>query len=76
MIRDQVLDIITEHFDVDRTKLTDETDLVAELHADSLDLVELIMAFEDTFGLAIPDDVALSVKTIGDVVKYVEGAEK
>ena len=76
MIKDQVLDIITEHFDVDRATLTDETDLVAELHADSLDLVELIMAFEDTFGLTIPDDVALSVKTIGDVVKYVEGAEK
>ena len=70
MIEEKVFNIISEQFDVDRATLTTETDLVNDLHADSLDLVELIMSFEDAFGLTIPDDVALSVKTIGDAVAY------
>ncbi|MBQ9370305.1 MAG: acyl carrier protein [Clostridia bacterium] len=75
-MEEKVYGIIAEHFDVEKSALTPETDLVADMHADSLDLVELIMAFEDEFGLSIPDEVALSVKTIDDVVKYIESAEK
>ena len=74
MIEEKVFDIISEQFDVDKSKLSLDTDLVEDLHADSLDLVELIMAFEDEFGLTIPDDVALTVKTLGDAVEYIRSA--
>ena len=70
MHEQKVIQIIAEHFDDDPTTLSLVTDLVNDLHADSLDLVELIMAFEDAFELSIPDEVALSVKTIGNIVDY------
>jgi len=73
-MKEKVFQIIAEHFDVDPATLGEQTDLVAELHADSLDLVELIMAFEEGFDLSIPDEVALTVKTIGDVINYIEKA--
>lgn len=75
MIEKKVFDLIAEHFDVEGASLSAQTDLVKDLHADSLDLVELIMAFEDEFGVQIPDEVALSVKTIADVVAYLETAK-
>ncbi len=75
MIEEKVYDIISEQFDVDKSSLSAATDLVNDLHADSLDLVELIMAFEDEFGLSIPDEVALSVKTLGDAVEYIRSAK-
>ena len=75
MIEEKVYAIISEQFDVDQASLSAETDLVKDLHADSLDLVELIMAFEDEFGLSIPDDVALAVKTLGDAVEYIRSAK-
>ena len=74
-MKEKVFAIIAEHFDVDSATLTVETDLVETLHADSLDLVELIMAFEESFDLSIPDEVARSVRTIGDVVAYLEKAK-
>ena len=75
MIEEKVFGIISEQFDVDVASLSMETDLVNDLHADSLDLVELIMAFEDEFGISIPDEVALSVKTLGDAVEYIRSAK-
>ena len=75
MIEEKVYDIISEQFDVDKSSLSATTDLVNDLHADSLDLVELSMAFEDEFGLSIPDEVALSVKTLGDAVEYIRSAK-
>jgi len=71
-MKEKVFEIIGEHFDIDASTLAPETEFVADIHADSLDLVELIMAFEDAFGIEIPDEVALSVKTIADVVAYLE----
>ena len=75
MIEEKVFNIIAEQFDIDKSELSLETDLVRDLHADSLDLVELIMAFEVEFGLTIPDDVALTVKTLGDAVEYIRSAK-
>ena len=74
-MKEKVFEIIAEHFDVDVAELSEKTDLVQDLHADSLDLVELIMAFEEGFDLSIPDEVALSVKTIADIVTYLESAK-
>lgn len=75
MIEEKVFGIICEHFDKDRAELSLDTDLVADIQADSLDLVELIMAFEEEFDISIPDDVALTVRTIADIVKYIESAK-
>ncbi len=75
MIEEKVFDIISEQFDVDKAELSLSTDLVKDLHADSLDLVELIMAFEDEFDLTIPDEAALTVKTLGDAVEYLRSAK-
>ena len=72
---EKVKEIIAEHFNVEKETLSPDTDLVVELHADSLDLVELIMAFEDAFDLTIPDEVAMSVKKISDIVDYLEKSE-
>lgn len=74
-MEEKVFDIISEQFDVDKASLSLDTNLVDDLHADSLDLVELIMAFEDEFGLTIPDEVALTVKTLGDAVEYLRSAK-
>ena len=75
MIEEKVFALIGEHFEKDRSELSKETDLIADVKADSLDLVELIMAFEEEFDISIPDDVALNVRTIGDIVKYIESAK-
>ena len=75
MIEEKVFDIISAQFDVDKEDLSLDTDLVNGLHADSLDLVELIMAFEEEFGVEIPDDVALEVKTLGDAVEYLRSVK-
>ena len=75
MIEEKVFAIISEQFDVDKASLSLETDLVNDLHADSLDLVELIMAFEDEFDISIPDEAALTVRTLGDAVNYISSAK-
>ena len=72
MTEKKVFEIIAEHFDIDADKLSLDTNLVEDIHADSLDLVELIMAFEEGFNISISDEVALSVKTIADIVKCIE----
>jgi len=72
MVCDKVIEIVANQFDVDRETLSNETGFVDDLKADSLDVVELIMALEDEFGIEVPDDKLESVKTIGDVVAFLE----
>ena len=69
---DQIKDVIVELLNVDPTKVTPEARFREELEADSLDLVELIMAFEDKFGGEISDEDAQKIVTVGDAVKYVD----
>lgn len=64
--------IIVELLDVDPDKVTEEARFREDLEADSLDLVELIMAFEDKFGSEISDEDAQNITTVGEAVKYVE----
>ena len=68
----EVKDIIVELLNVDPGKVTPEARFREELEADSLDLVELIMAFEDKFGGEISDDDAQKITTVGDAVKYID----
>ena len=68
---DQVKEIIVDLLNVDEAKVTPEAKFREDLEADSLDLVELIMAFEDKFGGEISDEDAQNISTVGDVVKYI-----
>lgn len=71
-IFDKVSEIVADHFDVDRAKITDELNLKTDLDADSIDFVEFVLELEDTFGEEIDDDEAEKLSTIGEVVDYIE----
>ncbi len=68
----KVIDIIVEQLGVDREEVTLEKSFVEDLNADSLDLTELIMEFEASFGLEIPQPDVDKLKTVGDVVRYLD----
>ena len=72
----EVKAIIKDLLGADDDKITPEARFREELEADSLDLVELIMAFEDKFGAEISDDDAQKITTVGDVVKYIDEHKK
>ena len=67
---DRIEKIIVDQLGVDENKITGNSSFVDDLGADSLDIVELIMAFEEEFDIEIPDEDAEKMKTIGDAVKY------
>ncbi|MBU1035532.1 acyl carrier protein [bacterium] len=67
---DRVKKIIVDQLGVDESKITEDSSFVDDLGADSLDIVELIMAFEEEFDMEIPDEDAEKIKTVGDAVKY------
>jgi len=69
---DRVQKIVVEHLGVEADKVTQEASFIDDLGADSLDIVELVMAFEEEFGVEIPDDAAEKITTVGDAVKYIE----
>ena len=71
-IEKRVVDIIIEHTDVDKTEITCETSFSKDLNFDSLDLIELVMEFEDEFGMDIPDEEAEKILTVGGAVDYIE----
>ena len=64
--------IVVEHLGVDEDKVTDGASFIDDLGADSLDTVELVMAFEEEFGCEIPDDAAEKILTVKDAVNYIE----
>ena len=67
-VADRVKKIVVEHLGVDDAKVTDNASFIDDLGADSLDTVELVMAFEEEFGIEIPDDAAETIQTFGDAV--------
>ena len=71
-VADRVKKIVVEHLGVEADKVTDNANFIDDLGADSLDTVELVMAFEEAFGVEIPDDAAEKIATVGDAVKYIE----
>ncbi len=68
--------VIAEQLNVDAAQVTPEAEFVKDLGADSLDVVELIMALEEKFGIEIPDEQAEKIVNVGDVVKYIEDNAK
>ena len=71
-IADRVKKIVVEHLGVDESKVTESASFIDDLGADSLDTVELVMAFEEEFGMEIPDEDAEQLQTVGDAIKYIE----
>jgi acyl carrier protein len=69
-VEEKVKDIIVEELGVEREKLTSEASFMEDLGADSLDTVELVMAFEKEFDIDIPDEEAEKLRTVGDALKY------
>jgi len=70
-IQEKVIAIVGEHLDVPKEEITLESSFVDNLKADSLDIVELVMALEDHFEVKIPDDDYDKIKTVGDAVNYI-----
>ena len=75
-IQEEVVEIVVEQLGVDKSEVTLDKSFVEDLNADSLDLTELIMTFEERFGLDIDEETVKTLRTVGDVVKYVESKKK
>ena len=71
---DRVKKIVVENLEVEADAVKEEASFIDDLGADSLDTVELVMAFEEEFGVEIPDDAAETILTVGDAVKFIEKA--
>jgi acyl carrier protein len=69
---DRVKKIVVEHLGVEADKVTEEASFIDDLGADSLDIVELVMAFEEEFGVEIPDDAAEKIATVKDAISYID----
>jgi acyl carrier protein len=75
-VADKVKQIIVEQLGVDENQVEPSASFVDDLGADSLDIVELVMAFEEAFDLDIPDDEAEKIKTVKDAIDYIEAKKK
>ena len=70
-IEDKVLSIVSEQMAVNKAEINRETSFVNDLNADSLDIVELVMEFEDNFDMSIPDEEAEKIRTVGQAIDYI-----
>jgi acyl carrier protein len=75
-IGDKIKQIVVEHLGVEESKVTPEASFIDDLGADSLDTVELVMAFEEAFGVEIPEDAAEKIATVKDAIDYIEKQNK
>ena len=71
-IEDRVKKIVVEHLGVEESKIQSESKFIDDLGADSLDTVELVMAFEEKFGIEIPDDAAETIQTVQNAIDYIQ----
>ncbi len=72
MVLEKLKSILSEQFDVEEDTITSETSIAGDLGADSLDVVDLLMSIEDEFEIEIPDEEIDNIKTVGELVKYIE----
>ena len=72
MVFDKVMEIIQEKLDVEEDKITESATIQEDLGADSLDIIDLINEFEEQLDIEIPEEAAQNLKTVGDIVKYIE----
>jgi acyl carrier protein len=72
MIFERIREILMDQLDLEEEKITMDADIVEDLEADSLDVVDLVMSLEDEYSLEVPDDQIENFHTVGDIVRYVE----
>ena len=72
MVFEKVKAILSEQFDVEEDTITNDTTITEHLRADSLDVVDLLMSIEDEFEIEVPDTEIENIKTVGELVKYIE----
>ena len=71
-ISERVKKIVVEHLGIEESKVNDSASFIDDLGADSLDTVELVMAFEEKFGIEIPDDAAETIQTVQNAIDYIQ----
>ena len=74
-IEEQVKKIIVDHLGIDESKVASDSKFIDDLGADSLDTVELVMAFEEKFSIEIPDDAAESIQTVQNAIDYIQSKQ-
>ena len=74
-IEEQVKKIVVEHLGIDESKVTPAARFIDDLGADSLDTVELVMAFEEKFGIEIPDDAAETIQTVQNAIDFIQSKQ-
>ncbi len=72
MVFEKIREMLATQFDKELDEITMETDIQEDFNADSIDIVDLLMAIEDDFDIAIPDEDVVNMKKVGDLVKYIE----
>ena len=72
MTLDKVKEMLSNQLNIDIDKINEDSKIIEDLMADSLDMIEMLMAFDVEFGLSIPDDKASELKTVGDIVKFID----
>lgn len=76
MVSDKVIEMLASQLNISKDKVQLNAKLIEDLGADSLDMVEMLMLVEEEFGLSIPDEDAMNLKTVGDIVNYIEANKK
>lgn len=72
MVFEKVREIICDQLDLEENKVTMDSSILDDLDADSLDVVDLVMSLEDEYGIEMPDEDVENIKTVGDIVRYIE----
>ena len=72
MTLDKVKEMLANQLNVEVDKISEDSKIIEDLGADSLDMIEMLMALEEEFGLSIPDDKAEGLKTVGDITKFID----
>ena len=72
MVFEKVADLVAEQLGVDKAKITENANIIEDLGADSLDVIEMLMTLEDEFGITIPDEKINQIKTVGQIVELIE----
>lgn len=76
MTIDKVREMLANQLNIEVDKIDENSRVIEDLGADSLDMIEMLMALEEEFGITVPDEKADSLKTVGDIVKYIDSVKK
>jgi len=71
-VYDKVVEIVCEQLNIEKSAVTMESEIVKDLGADSLDIINMLMSFDEKYGVTIPEDAAMNIKTVGDIVALFE----